>query len=398
MNMLDMFNWILKALWMQRTRTLLSIVGFAIGISAMVLLSALGEGLRVYVLKEFKQFGTHILTVIPGKNQTFGSGGVLSSTRPLTLDDAVGLQRLPGVEYIVPMVMGTAQIKLGNRSRYSNVMGVGGEADVAWQMGVARGTFLPDKDLTQTRPFAVLGPELAEELFGNQSPLGETLQVGGSRFRVVGVTQSKGDFMGNDFDDAIFIPTARASQLFNRESLMGIDVVYSASVSTAEIERRVSQAMIGLHGVEDFTIITQDEMMATMDNILRILKYAGAGLGAISLLVGGVGIATILMITVTERTAEVGLLRAIGSTRRQIRNLFLGEAIVLGFLGGLAGVLLVVLLIILVALFLPGLPIALEPGVVIGALLVSMLIGLIAGVNPAMKATGLSPIDALRAE
>jgi len=156
--------------------------------------------------------------------------------------------------------------------------------------------------------------------------------------------------------------------------------------------------LIERHDFEDFTIITQDEMLETMDNILRILKYAGGGLGAISLLVGGVGIATILMITVAERSAEVGLLRALGSSRKEIRNLFIGEAITLGLLGGIAGLLVVGLLVFVVWLLVPGLPVAFGLGLILIALFISMAIGLIAGVNPAMKATCLSPIDALRNE
>jgi len=199
-------------------------------------------------------------------------------------------------------------------------------------------------------------------------------------------------------DDAIYVPAAKALQLFNRESLMEVDIFYNASMATETIVNAVKKMLIERHGFEDFTIVTQDEMLETMDNILNILKYAGGGLGAISLLVGGVGIATILMITVTERTAEVGLLRALGSTRRQVRNLFLGEAIMLGLIGGIAGILAVVIMLLALKLLAPGVPMAMSAGIVTTALGLSMLIGLIAGVSPAMKATQLSPIDALRAE
>lgn len=398
MRPVDFIRWVLKALWMQKVRTSLTILGFAIGITAMVTLSSLGEGLRQFVLEEFTQFGSHIVAINPGKTETFGMAGILNTTRPLSLQDAIALERVAGVEKMVPLVSGTAQSKVLGRSRYTNVYGVGHDASEAWRMPVAQGNFLPNESLETPRAFAVLGHDLKQELFGNEPALGRYVHVGGARFRVIGVILPKGDFMGADLDDAIYIPANRALQMFNRESLMEVDIFYSPAVATEVIVERIKKMLISRHGFEDFTITTQDEMLKTMDNILRILKYAGAGLGAISLLVGGVGIATILMITVTERTAEVGLLRALGCTRAQVRNMFLGEAITLGLLGGIAGVFVVVLLVITVAHLIPKLPIALSMDIVIAALLVSMLIGLVAGVNPALRATRLSPIDALRAE
>jgi len=398
MRFLDYIRWVVWALWMQRIRSLLTITGFAIGIAAMVLLSALGEGLRQFVIQEFTQFGSHIVAITPGKTETFGLSGILNTTRPLSLADAEALTRLPGVKEVVPVVMGTAQIKALGRSRYTDVAGVGALADKAWKLDIAQGTFLPVEDMSRARAFAVLGSKLKQELFGNSNPLGEFVHVGGNRFRVVGVTAPKGQFLGTDLDDMIYIPANKGLQLFNRESLMEVDIFYSPSVTTTTLTKNIKKLLIDRHGFEDFTLITQDQMMETMDNILQILKYAGGGLGAISLLVGAVGIATILMITVTERTSEVGLLRAMGCTRALVRNLFLGEAVMLGLIGGLAGVMTVALVAVLLQLFLPGLPIALKPEIVTVALIVSMVVGLMAGVRPALNATRLSPIDALRGE
>lgn len=398
MKIQDGVGWVLRALWMQKVRSLLTIVGFAIGIAAMVLLSSLGEGLRRYVLAEFSQFGSHIVAVTPGKTETMGMTGILSTTRPLSLEDAQALSRLSGVEETVPVVMGTSQIKAKGRSRYTNVAGVGPQADKAWNLTVAAGTFLPMEEFTRARAFAVLGSKLKDELFPGSNALGEYIHIGGNRFRVVGVLAAKGDFLGNDLDDMIYVPAVKALQMFNRESLMEVDIFYSPGTPTAEITERIRTLLVRRHGFEDFTIVTQDQMLETMDNILRILKYAGGGLGAISLLVGGVGITTILMITVSERVSEVGLLRALGGTRGQVRNLFLGEAVVLGFIGGFCGVLSIVVFLVVVKLFVPGLPVGIEPAIIIAALLLSMGIGLVAGIKPALNATKLSPIDALRAE
>lgn len=398
MRFVDYLRWVIWALWMQRMRSILTIVGFAIGIAAMVLLSSLGEGLRQFVIQEFTQFGSHIVAITPGKTETFGLSGILNTTRPMSLADAEALARIPGVQEVVPVVMGTAQIKAKGMSRYTDVAGVGALADKAWKLDIAQGTFLPVEDMSRARAFAVLGSKLKQELFGNSNPLGEFVHVGGNRFRVVGVTAPKGQFLGTDLDDMIYIPANKGLQLFNRESLMEVDIFYSPSVTTATLTKKIRKLLIDRHGFEDFTLITQDQMMETMDNILKILKYAGGGLGAISLLVGAVGISTILMITVAERTSEVGLLRAMGCTRSVVRNLFLGEAVMLGLIGGITGVMTVALVAVMLQLFLPALPMAVKPEIVTVALMVSMVVGLIAGVRPALNATRLSPIDALRGE
>lgn len=398
MNFRDSSSWVFRALWMQRTRTLLTIVGFSIGIAAMVVLSALGEGLRVFVLNEFTQFGSHIIAVNPGKTETFGVGGLLNTTRPLSLNDATAISQLPNVEEVVPLVMGNAKVKHNQRARYTDVAGVGGAADKAWNLEIAQGRFLPADDLQRARALVVLGSKVKTELFAGVNPVGRFVRIGSERYRVIGVVAPKGEFLGTDLDDMVFIPAGKGMQLFNRQSLMEIDIFFNPRSTSEAMADKISQLLIERHGFEDFTLITQDQVLVTMDNILSILTFAGAGLGAISLLVGAVGITTILMITVTERTAEVGLLRALGGTTLTVRMLFLGEALVLGLIGGICGVLLVAFLLLLIYLFVPGLPVALSPTIVLGALGISMIIGLLAGSQPAASAAKMTPIDALRAE
>ena len=398
MNFRDSSSWIFRALWMQRTRTLLTIVGFSIGIAAMVILSALGEGLRVFVLNEFTQFGSHIIAVNPGKTETFGISGLLNTTRPLSLSDATAISQMSNVEEVVPLVMGNAKVKYHQRARYTDVAGVGGAADKAWKLEVAQGKFLPKDNLQRARALVVLGSKVKDELFAGVNPVGSFVRIGSERFRVVGVVAPKGEFLGTDLDDMVFIPAGKGLQLFNRQSLMEIDIFFNPRSTSEAMADKISQLLIERHGFEDFTLTTQDQVLVTMDNILSILTFAGAGLGAISLLVGAVGITTILMITVTERTAEVGLLRALGGTTQTVRMLFLGEALVLGLIGGVCGVLLVGFLLLLIYLFVPALPVALSPTIVLGALGISMLIGLLAGSQPAASAAKMTPIDALRTE
>ena len=398
MKLRDSTSWIFKALWMQRTRSLLTIAGFSIGIAAMVTLSTLGEGLRTFVLNEFTQFGSHIIALTPGKTETFGMGGVLNTTRPLSLSDAAAIGTLPNVEAVVPVVMGNAKVKAGQRGRYTEIAGVGGAADKVWKLELALGHFLPVDDLERSRALVVLGNKLQQELFPGLNPVGQFVHIGGARFRVVGVLAEKGEFLGINMDEMVFIPASKSMQLFNRQSLMEVDIFFNPRVSSETMAKKIRQFMIDRHGFEDFTLVTQDQVLATMDNILSVLTYAAAGLGAISLLGGGVGITTILMITVTERTSEVGLLRALGGTVGQVRVLFLGEALMLGLIGGLCGLMVVFLLLLIIFLFVPALPIALSPLIVLGALGISMVIGLLAGGQPVSRAAKLTPIDALRAE
>lgn len=392
----DYVTWIYRAVYAQKRRTLLTVFGFSVGIAAVILLNAIGESLRQYILQEFTQFGSHIIAVTPGKSETLGLGGMLNTIRPLSLDDAVSLQRLPAAKHVVPVVMGTAQIKWYQRGRYTDIAGITSPALSAWKLSIAQGKFLPDDDMLTPRSFAVLGATLKQELFAHQNAVGEKIHIGSNSFRVVGVLKAKGEFMGINLDDMAYIPTAKALKLFNRESVMEIDIFYHDNFATKVVSQQVKELLIARHHSEDFTIITQDDMLNSLDKILRFVKYAAAGLGIISLLVGSVGIITILTITVTERSQEIGLLRAIGFSSNHIRYFFLGEAMVLALASGVLGYSLAMALLFMAQLFMPNIPIVFEPIVLILALIVSIFIGAVAGWQPASKAAKLEPVLALR--
>ena len=398
MNFIDALNMILKAVLGYRGKTMLSALGIGIGIAAVTLMTSIGEGLQNYMINQFSQFGTRIVAVNPGKDVTHGIGGMLSSIKPLTLADADSIARLPGVELVVPVVQGAGAIKYGKRERKSDILGVGADMPPAWLFRVALGRFLPEDSSGRSRPYAVLGHKMKTELFGNANPLGETIRVGGRRFRVVGVIEKKGQMLGFDMDDLVYIPTDLALQLFNREGLMEIDATFGASHSSDQIAARISQHLIERHGDEDFSITTQDEMLATMDKVLQILTAGVAALGSISLLVGAVGIATIMTTTVRERTGEIGLLRSIGSSQKQILTLFLGEAVVISLLGGVLGLIILMAILAIFKFAAPTLPFIINPAYLIAALVLSGVIGLIAGVVPARNASRMDPMDALRAE
>jgi len=383
----------------QRTRSLLTGLGIAVGIAAVVLLTAIGEGVQRFVLQEFSQFGTNLLAVSPGKTETFGfSGAMVSNVRPLSLDDAQSLQRIPQVQAVVPFVQGNAAVEANGLTRRTMVFGTGPDVPAVWSIKPALGRFLPRDEWRRARPFAVLGAKLRTELFGTRSPLGERIRIGGETYRIIGSMEAKGQMLGFDLDDSVYIPVARAMAMFNRESLMEVDLLYSAEADADAVAERVRQRLSARHGSEDFTITTQDQMLEVLGSVLDILTMAVGALGAISLLVGGIGILTIMTISVRERTAEVGLLRALGASRRQVTWLFLGEAMVLGCAGGAVGLAAGVSGAWAISTLLPGLPLQIAWDYVALALLVSVLIGLLAGVAPALRAAGLDPVEALHDE
>ena len=388
-----------QALVGQRMRSFLTALGIAVGIAAVVLLTSLGQGIHRFVLAEFTQFGTNLIGITPGKTSTTGfSGAVISNVRPLSLDDALALARLPRVVAMVPVVQGNAAVEYGQRSRRTYVFGVGAAVPVVWQMDVAQGRFLPDDDPRTARAFAVLGSKVKTELFGSGNPLGRRVRIGSERYRVMGVMESKGQLLGFDLDDAVYIPAARALALFNRESLMEIDLLYAEGSSSEDVARRAKRLLISRHGSEDFTIVTQDQMLEVLGSVLNILTIAVGALGGISLFVGGVGILTIMTIAVRERTSEIGLLRALGAGRRQILVLFMGEAMVLAALGGLVGLGIGAGGAWILGRAVPALPTHTSWTYVILSELLAVVIGLLAGVLPARHAARLDPIEALRAE
>lgn len=398
MRLRDGFTLTASALTSRPLRSLLTLLGVAIGIAAVALLTAIGEGLRGYVLDNFSQFGTRIIAIHPGKTQTGGLGGILSSVRPLNLGDAAALGRLAHVEAVVPIIQGSGDIQYQQRSRRSDILGGGHQLAEAWRFELALGQFLPPAREGRSPPYAVLGYTLHRELFGAANPLGELVRIGGTRFRVIGVMAEKGQLLGFDLDDIAYIPVDWAQSLFNREGLMEIDVVFNAGTGSAPLAERIRTLLVERHGMEDFNITTQDDMLASLGRILSVLTLAVGALGGVSLLVGAVGILTIMTTTVSERTAEIGLLRAIGASPRQVLGLFLAEATLLSLAGGLLGLLLLALLLGVLHLAAPGLPLALRPAFLLLALLLAGLIGVLAGIAPARAAARLHPVEALRGE
>lgn len=395
----DLISLSLAAVRAHALRSGLTALGIGVGIAAVVLLTSIGEGVNRFVVAEFTQFGTNLVAVTPGKTETFGiSGAMVSNVRPLSLDDAAALQRIEGVQAVEPVVQGNASVEAGNRSRRTTVLGVGAHVPTVWSMNVALGRFLPDEGHQNPRGLAVLGAKLHRELFREASPLGQRVRIGGERYRVIGVMEPKGQMLGFDLDDIIFIPAAKALAMFNRESLMEIDLLYRPGLSSELIAEEVRRLMRRRHGHEDFTVITQDQMLDVLGSVLDVLTFAVSALGGISLVVGGVGILTIMTIAVNERVAEIGLLRALGARRGQVRMMFLSEAVALSTVGGLGGLAGGLGLAHGLALALPALPVHTPVQYALLAVGLAVLIGVVAGVAPAARAAKLVPVEALRAE
>jgi putative ABC transport system permease protein len=395
----DFIAFTLASLKAHRMRTALTALGIAVGIASVILLTSIGEGLHRFVIAEFTQFGTNIIGVAPGRIQTHGASlGAVNTSRPLSIEDAIALKKAPHVLVADPLVQGNAEIVHRGKARRVTLYGTGPDFSKALSMRVASGSYLPPDDPHAARAFVVLGSKVASELFGADNPLGSRIRVGGERYRVVGVMESKGQILGFDMDDTVFIPVARALDMFNRDGLQEIHVTFDPLAPLAEVEEGLKRILIARHGAEDFTLTPAQKMLDVFGTVLNAITFAVAAIGGISLLVGGVGILTILTIGVAERTSEIGLLRAIGATQNRIMLLFLGEAALLSALGGAAGLALGWLIAVLLELTFPALPVHTPWAYAVMAELVAVGVGLAAGVAPARRAARLDPLEALRSE
>ena len=396
----DLWKLTFSSIVAHRLRSALTMLGVLIGIASVILLTSIGEGARGFILGQFSQFGTNVLAVNPGRAFTTGAPGALGGTvRKLTLEDAEALERIEGVDKLVPFVMGSARVEAGERGRSVFIYGVNANVPDVWNFQVRQGRFLPDGDLRRTAPVAVIGPKLKRELFGDANALGERVRIGGQRLVVIGVMAPKGQFLGIDLDDAAYVPVANGRALFNRDGLWEIDVRYAHASLEGSVVRRVREVLMKRHDDrEDFTITTQTAMLDVLGNVMDIVNMSVAGIAGISLLVGAIGILTMMWISVNERTAEIGLSLALGATRRQVLVVFLAEAALLSLSGGVLGVASGLGTARLMQVFVRGLPLEVPYEFVVAALVVSLVVGLVSGVLPARRAAALDPVEALRAE
>ena len=381
------------------SRTVLMLVAMAIGVCAVVVLTSLGEGARRYVSNEFASLGTNLIIVFPGRSETAGINPTTmmgETPRDLTLDDARSLLRSYNVRRIAPINVGSAEVSWQGRSR--DVVILGSSHDLLelrhWETG--QGRFLPQADLDLATPVAVIGSKIRNELFGANRALGEWLRIGDRRFRVIGIMGSEGRSIGVDVQETVIIPVASAQQMFNTASLFRILVEAKSRDAIKEVKAFVIDTLQQRHqGEKDVTVITQDAVLKTFDRILGALTYAVGGIAAISLAVAGILIMNVMLVAVSQRTAEIGLLKALGASPRQIIILILTEAMMLSALGAGTGLLLGQLGSLLVRQAFPVLPAYAPAWASVAALVVALITGLLFSLMPARRAARLDPVLAL---
>jgi putative ABC transport system permease protein len=391
------FSW--YALRGYPTRTLLMLIAMAIGVSAVVVLTSLGEGARRYVTGEFASLGTNMVIVIPGRSETAGFNPttmVGETPRDLTLDDAQALTRSFKVRRVAPLNVGSAEVSYGNRSRNVVILGSTHEMITIRHWEMEQGKFLPNIDMDRATPVVVIGSKIRNELFGARRSIGAWLRIGDRRFRVIGIMASEGRSIGVDVQDSIIIPVASAQQMFNTSSLFRILVEAKNRESIEPVKKFITDTIQQRHqGEKDVTVITQDAVLETFDRILGALTYAVGGIAAISLAVAGILIMNVMLVAVSQRTSEIGLLKALGAAPRQIIILILTEAVLLSALGAGAGLILGQLGSLLIREAFPILPAYAPAWAIITALIVALLCGLIFSLMPARRASQLDPVLAL---
>ena len=386
-----------------KVRSFLTMIGVTIGVLAVILLVALGEGAQAYVAKEFADMGTNLLIVTPGKQETSGMMPIIAgSFRKLTYENAKEIQRnAVGVKEISPEVLGAGAIKYYDRERNTMILAVTPALERIRDVHVDIGRFLDDKDIEKNNKVCVLGAGLRDELFGTANPLGERVSINRSKHLVIGVMQRKGVTLGIDADDIALVPLLSGQQMFygGEDELYQIVVQANGPEETKMATDSMKKILIASHDyTEDFTILDQTSMLATLDKIFMALKVMLSGIASISLLVGGIGIMNIMLVSVRERTREVGIRKSVGATRRDIGFQFAIEAITLSCIGGVVGILLAYLGTWTMRQFYPSFPIEASMWSIIVAFAFSATVGIFFGAYPALKAASVDPVEALRYE
>jgi len=392
-----MFAFSQRAAIGNRGRTALMLLAVSIGVASVVLLVSLGESARKYVADQFSSMGSNLLIVLPGRSETVGGPPPLLGITPrdLTVDDAYALSRISVVRRFSPIVVGAAPVSHLQKEREVTIIGASREIFPLRQLEISQGKVWPE-DTDRLQAVCVLGSKLKNELFGQDNALGQTVRIGDYRFRVVGIMRPKASSLGDDLADTAIIPVASAQALFSTSSLFRIVVEADGEADIIRAKEAVIATIRARHdGEDDITVITQDAILATFDKIFTTMTLTVAGIAAVSLIVAGIIIMNVMLVAVSSRRAEIGLLKALGAPEGQIQRLFLTEAGLISLAGALCGLGIGVSGLRLMAWFLPQFPIVLAPWSMAVACAVALITGLLFGIWPASKAAKLGAADAL---
>ncbi|MFQ3568224.1 MAG: ABC transporter permease [Aggregatilineales bacterium] len=397
----------LSGLSANKLRSALTMLGITIGVSAVIVLVSLGQAVEDFVRAQFLGLGTNLIIVFPGENQR-------GETVPLTLNDARALQdlsRVPDAARVMPQLNLTRPTTFEGRQTSGRIRGVTPDFLELRNRSVIAGRFIEQADVDGLARVAVVGLTVVERLFPERSPIGQSIRIGGVTFRVVGVMdQAGGTAFGGDENDLIFVPiTTAQTRLSGQRDLTGTQRVTNILVQARDedsvdlVAQQIRQTLreerrINFRDEDNFLVFTQTDLLSSLAQITGLLTIFLAVIAGISLLVGGIGIMNIMLVTVTERTREIGLRKAVGAQRRDIQLQFLTEATVLSLVGGAIGIALAVLGALGVSAFLPNLQVSIQLSSVVFATAISLAIGIFFGLYPANRAAALNPIDALRYE
>jgi len=389
----------LQALARYPLRSSMLLLAIAIGVAAVVMLTAVGEGARRFVTGEFAELGTNLLIVLPGRAETAGAGlqGMLigETGRDLTLEDAMAFGRSPYVSRIAPIVVGGGTASSGARERDTTVIGTTRALLEIQHWSLGAGQFLPGGDMDLLSPVCVPGGVLAEELFADRSPLGQWIRIGDTRCRVIGVLSKSGMTGAFNTNESIVLPVASAQQIFNSPSVFRIMVEASGREQMAPAKTDIERIVTRRHGELDVTVIAQDAVLSTFDSIFGVITAALAAIAGVSLVVAGVLVMNVMLVAVTQRTAEVGLLKALGANNRQITGLFLTEAVCLSLLGGVVGYAVGTTAAYVARRLYPVIDFHAPVWASVAGITVAIASGLVFGIMPARRAARLDPVAAL---
>lgn len=398
----EVFRLAYEALVTNKLRAGLTMLGMIIGVAAVVLLVSIGNGAKNYITSEFEGLGSNLIMVQPGKTDAKSGFGppISNSKEKITLADIDALEKQAvNLEAVTGIVFGTAAVKFQDRSANVSLLASNEQFVSIFNVNLASGSFISREEDETGRRVAVLGHNVANRLFDQDPAVGQLIKINEVEHRVIGVFKESGDTLGFNIDEVVFVPTRSGMRIFNEDKLFGVRAKAKSKVGLDDAVEEIREIFMARNnGVDDVTIITQGSMLETMNTILNMLTYVLAGIAFISLLVGGIGIMNIMLVSVTERTREIGIRRAVGARKRDVLKQFIVESMVLSLLGGLIGLLFSGGITYLVYWFAPKFDMRAPFWILIPAFLISSAIGIVFGVWPARKAANIETIEALRYE